>query len=326
LASEAGEIKLLSNKVLPKAIVKASQPKIEEVDENEVIKVNTHLVTLNVSVLDRRSGRGVSGLTRNDLKVYEDNVEQQIVQFDSSNAPFDLLLLLDLSGSTARVTNIIRDAAIRFISTTRAQDRIAVFAFAENTRIISELSSDRDLLRKRVRSMESPAGETRLYDALKFSIEYLKRSSDDKRRKGIVLLSDGLDSILPGVTGTGSTTSFEQVRQSIQEFDGILYSIWTNTEYEAFHPSDIQPETFDSAYDTMVEISESGGGVFYEIEKLEDLAGAYERVVKDLSTLYTVSYHPSRTERDGQWRAIRLALPTLPNGVARSRRGYYANP
>jgi len=87
---------------------------------------------------------------------------------------------------------------------------------------------------------------------------------------------------------------------------------------------DVQPETVDLAHDRMKELSEAGGGMFYEVEKLEDLAGAYERVVTDLGTVYSLGYRPTNSVRDGKWRAIRIAV-ARPGAVARGKRGYYAN-
>ena len=102
-------------------------------------------------------------------------------------------------------------------------------------------------------------------------------------------MSDGLDSTMPNVTGVGSQLPYEELRDRVQEFEGLFYSIWTSTEYEAFSPLDIQPETFDLAHDRLQELAEAGGGVFYDVERLEDLAGAYERVVEDLGTVYSLS-------------------------------------
>jgi Ca-activated chloride channel family protein len=109
----------------------------------------------------------------------------------------------------------------------------------------------------------------------------------------------------------------------VQEFDGVLYSLWLNTYYEALNPKDTQPEAFDTGHDRMKELAESGGGTFYEVERLEDLAGAYERVVMDLGTTYSIAYRPSNNKRDGNWRAIRVNV-NRPAAVARGKRGYYA--
>ena len=153
----------------------------------------------------------------------------------------------------------------------------------------------------------------------------MTRGADPSRRRAVIVMSDGLDSTLPNVTGNGSTLPYEELRSRVQEFDGVVYSVWTNTEfYEAFSPLDIQPETYDLAHDRMAELAEAGGGLFYEVEKLEDLAGAYERVVADLGTVYGLSYRPTNKLRDGTWRAIRVRLPRRPEAVARGRRGYNA--
>lgn len=311
---------------------KPSTPKAEpaetpqEVEDDEVVRVESDLVTVNVSVVDRASGRGMTGLTVADFHVYEDNVEQRVEHFESAEGPFDLLLLLDLSGSTARVTDTIRAAARRFVDSTRARDRVAIAAFAGDTQLVSPLTADRDALHSAIERVARPEGDTRLYDAAGYALEYMSRSPDPARRRAVILLSDGLDSTLPNVTGRGSTLPYEELRSRAQEFDGILYAVWTNTEfYEAFSPEDIQPETFDLARDRMKELADAGGGAFYEVERLEDLAGAYERVVADLGTVYSLSYRPLNKRRDGHWRAIRVRLPRLPTAVARGRRGYFAN-
>ncbi|HYO62813.1 MAG TPA: VWA domain-containing protein [Pyrinomonadaceae bacterium] len=296
----------------------------QEVDEDEVVRVETDLVTINVSVVERGSGRGLTGLTQNDFRLYEDGAEQQIEQFESSSAPFDLLLLIDLSGSTAKVTNLIRASALRFVNAARPRDRIGVVTFAGETNIVSPPTADRDALRAAINAMEPPKGDTRLYDAVGFAMQYLDRQASQPRRRAIVLMSDGLDSTLPNVTGTGSTLTYDELRSRVQEFDGVFYSVWTSTEYEAFSPEDIQPETFDLVHDRMSELSEAGGGDFYAVNRLEDLAGAYERVVADLGTLYSLSYRPTNKARDGRFRAVRIKLPRHPNAVARGRRGYHA--
>jgi VWFA-related protein len=289
------------------------------------VRVESDLVTLNISVVDRASGRGLVGLTAEDFRVQEDNVEQHIEHFESAEAPFDLLLLLDLSGSTARVTETIRAAARRFVAVTRPQDRVAIITFAGDASLVSPLTSDRAALRERIDRLAPPKGDTRLHDSLAYALDYLSRDADPARRRALILMSDGLDSTLPNVTGVGSTTSYEEVRSRVQEFDGIVYTVWTNTEfYEAFSPLDIQPETYDLAHDRMEELSGAGGGAFYEVEKIEDLAGAYERVVADLGTVYSLTYRPTNKRRDGNWRAIHIRLPRRPDAVARGRRGYYA--
>jgi VWFA-related protein len=89
-------------------------------------------------------------------------------------------------------------------------------------------------------------------------------------------------------------------------------------------PEDTQPEAFDAGHDRMKQMADAGGGVFYEVERLTDLAGAYEQVVADLGTMYSLAYQPSNSTRDGKWRAIKIKVDRT-NAVPRGKRGYYAN-
>jgi len=289
-----------------------------------VIRVDTELVSVNVSVVDRGTNRGVNDLTKDDFRLYEDNAPQQIAHFESSSAPFNLLLLIDLSGSTTKVVDVIKGAALHFVNAARPFDRIAVITFAGSQVVVSPLTTDHEALRQRINSIQKPDGSTKLYDSIAFAMDEVFREAKDTRRNAIVVISDGLDSVLPNVTGEGSTLTHEEVIRRAKEFDGLVYSIWTDTQsYEPLSPLDIQQETFDLAHDRMKNLADAGGGAFYECEKLEDLSGAYDRVVADLGTLYTLSYRPTNKIRDGSWRTIRVNA-NRPNTVARGKRGYYA--
>ena len=314
-----------TNNPKPSAGTPAEAVSNDEITEGDVIRVDSQLVTLNISVIDRGTNRGLLGLAQSDFKLFEDGQEQRIVQFESSSAPFDLMLLIDLSGSTREVVKLIRAAAIRFVEAARPADRIGVIIFAGEPRVVSSLTADRELLRQRIETIDTARGDTKLYDATNFAMEEVLKESKKSRRTAIVLMSDGLDGTIPGVSGQqGSRQTYPETLRNIQEFDGVLYTLWLNTEYEAMSPLDTQPEAFDAGHDRMKEMAEAGGGVFYEVERLTDLAGAYEQVVADLGTMYSLAYRPSNSTRDGRWRAIRIGV-NRSNAVPRGKRGYYAN-
>lgn len=298
---------------------------VQEISEGDVIRVDSQLVTLNMSVIDKLTNRGVVGLSQTDFKLYENGTEQRILQFDSSAAPFDLLLVIDLSGSTREVLKLIRAAALRFVDAARPTDRIGVITFARQPNVVSPLTLDRRILRQRISEMDTSAGDTKLYDATDFAVTQSLQDSKSARRTAIILMSDGLDGSIPGVQGDGSKLQYKDLLNKVAEFDGVVYTLWLNTEYEALSPLDTQPEAFDAGYDRMKELADTGGGVFYEVERLEDLAGAYERVVADLGTVYSLAYRPSDKTRDGKWRAIQVKVVSRPSAVPRGKRGYYAN-
>jgi VWFA-related protein len=282
-------------------------------------------VSVNVSVVDRGTNRGVNNLSQESFHLYEDNARQNILHFESSSAPFNLVLLIDLSGSTAKVVETIKSAAAHFVDAARPFDRIGVITFAGDQAVVSPLTTDRAALHTRIREIRRPDGSTKLYDSLAFAMDEVFRQAKDARRNAIVIISDGMDSTLPNVTGEGSTLPYDELVRRVREFDGLVYSIWVKTQsYVPLSPGDIQQETWDDGHDDMKELADEGGGAFYECLKLEDLAGSYDRVVADLGTLYTLSYRPSNKVRDGSWRAIRVTLDR-PNTVAKGKRGYYAN-
>ena len=296
----------------------------EEVSEGDVIRVDTQLVSVNVSVIDRSTLRGVVGLRKQDFRLYEDGVEQNIAQFESSAAPFNLLLLIDLSGSTSDVIDLIKTAALHFVNAARPFDRIGVVTFAGTQFVVSPLTTDRPALRDRISAITQPAGSTKLYDSLAFAMEQGFKGGISSGRNAVVLLSDGLDSTLPNVGGEGSRLPFNDLLRAAQEWDGVLYMIWTNTQvWEVVSPHEIQQKTWDLAADRLEDLADAGGGDFYQVQKLEDLSGVYDQVVTDLGTVYTLAYRPSNKSHDGSWRALRVTV-NRPNAVARGKRGYYA--
>lgn len=308
----------------PAAGVPAPPNDTQEINEGDIIRVDSQLVTLNMSVIDRNTNRGLVGLEKSDFRLFENGAEQQILQFESSSAPFDLLLLIDLSGSTRDKLSLIRAAALRFVDAARPNDRIGVIAFAGQPTLVSSLTLDRVLLRRRISAMETTAGDTKLYDATDFTLNHVLADPRNRRRTAIIVMSDGLDGSIDGVQGNGSQMPYKEILGKVQEFDGVLYALWLNTEYEALSALDTQPEAFDAGYDRMKQMADAGGGIFYEVDRLSDLAGAYERVVADLGTVYSLAYRPLDKTRDGKWRGIRVAVER-PSAIARGKRGYYAN-
>lgn len=316
----------VNNAKSPTAGTPATPTENTEISEGDVIRVDSQLVTLNISVIERSTNRGLMGLGQADFRLFEDGQEQRIVQFESSAAPFDMVLLIDLSGSTRDVVKLIRAAALRFVDAARPNDRIAVITFAGEARVVSELTADRDLLHQRIETIDTARGDTKLYDATNFAMNEVMKRSKNSRRTAIVLMSDGLDGTIPGISGQQGSVkySYPETVRNVQEFDGVLYTLWLNTEYEAMSPLDTQPEAFDMGHDRMKEMADAGGGIFYQVERLADLAGAYEQVVADLGTVYSLAYRPANSARDGHWRAIKISV-NRPNAVPRGKRGYYAN-
>ena len=122
----------------------------EEVEAGDVIKVDTTLVTLPVSVTDR-DGRYVPNLTKSDFRLWEDGVEQQVAFFTSVDKPFSVVLVLDTSGSTRFKIEEIQDAAIAFVNQLRADDRVMIISFDDDIRVLTDFTGDRNRMRDAIR-------------------------------------------------------------------------------------------------------------------------------------------------------------------------------
>src|SRR5262249_41644074 len=129
------------------------------------LKLETHLINLNVSATDR-VGRAISGLKREDFSVYEDGVPQQLSFFAPEQSPFNLVLLIDTSGSMKDEIDLIKNTALHFLDVIFPQDSVAVITFSTDVVVVSQLTKDRDDLRDSIDLMTTPVGGTAFYDAL----------------------------------------------------------------------------------------------------------------------------------------------------------------
>jgi VWFA-related protein len=193
-----------------------------EVDEDEVLSVNTTLVTLPVSVTDR-FGKYIPDLRKEDFRVFEDGVEQQVAYFATVEKPFTVALVIDTSASTRYRIEEIQDAAISFVAQLRPEDRVMVVSFDDEVRVLAEPTSDRRALREAIRRTRT-GGNTRLYDAVDFVIN--SRLSRIEGRKAIVLFTDGVD------TSSRQATYQSTVRDA-EEIDALIYPVQYDTYSDA---------------------------------------------------------------------------------------------
>lgn len=301
----------------PLLTVSAQSP--EPVD---VVKIDTDLVNLNVSVFDRHS-RNALTLQQKDFTVLDNGAQQEISFFASAESPFDLVLLLDLSGSTAKKIEMIRKSAKRFVDATRPDDRIAVVTFTADIQTVAKLTNDRAALKQSIDAIDKPSGGTNFWDALMFVLDHVTvQSRIERRRSAVVVMTDGVDNALPDVYGDGSKTTFEQLLENVRRLDTIVVPVYLDTEKEANFRS-TPPGAYSMAREQLAELASESGHTVYRAAKLKDLDKAYAQVVRDLSTVYSIGYRPANRVRVGAWHTVTLRLPDHPNLEVRARRGYY---
>lgn len=311
----------------PQPVPSPSPPAQQTPEGLETISVDTELVNLNVSVFGRVPQRVGVELQQKDFRVLENDVEQEIAFFASAATPFDLVLLLDLSGSTSEKLDLVRKSARRFVEAARPSDRISVVTFTNVPSVVSPLTLDRAELIKRIKKIQRPEGGTNFWDALRFVLENsFEKNADVKRRKAVVVMTDGVDNALPDVPGDGSVTSYYELLKIIRESDAIVLPIYLDTEVDMvrdYRWHDVQA-TYSIARLQLAEVATESGSIVYSARKIEDLKGVYEQVIRDLGMVYSIGYSPKNKERDGTWRVINVQIVNRPELAARTRRGYFA--
>lgn len=292
--------------------------------DGETVVIESNLVLLNLSVATR-SGRPVPDLKETDFEVFEDDVRQPIETFAPVSSPFNLVLLIDLSGSVRDKLDVIRRAAFSFLRAVRPEDRVAVVTFSDTARIQCPLTNDRRVLRERIDAIKRPEGGTFFYDALAGTLKAVLGEYKGERN-AVVILSDGLDNSLPpGDPDRGSTITYEELLAQATESDAILFPIYLDTEAETISRyGQVAKPGYEVARSRLQELAETTGGLLFKAKTIDDLEGRYEEVASELRNVYSLGYSPTNNAHDGKYRKIRVKIVTRDGLTVRTRNGYYA--
>ena len=274
--------------------------------DDDVVRVNTELVVLNVTVTDQ-AGQYVRSLKATDFKIFEDGREVQsnlIASFSFQDSPYAAVVLLDSSGSMEERLALARSAAIRFLDGLRDEDVAAVFRFDSKVERVQDFTGGRDLapMAYGIRAK----GMTTLNDAI---VEASKVLADrPEKRKAIVILSDGMD--------TYSKASPNKAVESALSIGASIYAVdmsSLDTPGSSNHQSALSLKGF----------AEKTGGRFISTPGGPALRDAFSGIAEELGHQYTIAYRPLNTQHDGKWRSIQVKL-SKDNLNVRTRTGYRA--
>lgn len=318
-------------------LIVASSALAQDVDDT--ITTNTSLVQLNVGVVDRQ-GRAITSLSQKDFAVYEDGVKQTIQRFEPVDAPFSLVLLLDMSGSTINFRQQLKLASIRFLDALAPEDRISVVQFNAKVKALTEFTVDRKKTAYAIDVVAQGSGDTHFYEALRFSLRELDK--EGKRRKAIVVLTDGLDTQLRKVdreTVSRAQTDEEALSAIKPQASAELNAVLSMADRQGVTiyplalpsgdpkrlplPSPNITGIYASARARLQALADRTGGSLHEIQRLEKMAELYREVAANLRTLYTVAYQASGDRSRGKWHEIRIEVPNS-DLIARTKTGYFA--
>jgi Ca-activated chloride channel homolog len=272
-------------------------------------------------VLPDASDPRTSALEKSDFHVYENDRLVDVEFFSKTEAAFDIVLLLDLSGSTAAKVDLIRKSTKRFITMKRPNDRLAIVTFDDKPTVVSPLEKDPLAIQNTISKLRGGGGSN-VWDAIKFSLDLLEQSSEKGRRKAIVLMSDGADNQLMGNffgQRNGSSTGFADLVEQVQRSTTSILPIYLDTE----GPDPYSKLIYANARLALKHLAGQSAGSMYYAKKLEDLDDVYNRVLKDVGTVYTLGFTSPELTADNKWHTLRVEVPTIPGVKLKHRPGYF---
>ena len=307
-----------------------------ETIEDDVIRFDTALVTIPVSVMDR-NGRYVPLLRRENFRIVEDGVEQKIAYFATTDAPFTVVLLIDTSGSTSMRLDDMQNAAINFVSKLKPADSVMVMAFDDRIDVLCKATTDREVITHAIRKT-STGGGTRLYDAVENVLT--KQLKTISGRKAIVLFTDGVDT-------TSRHSTYHSTVRLAEESEAPIYSVDYDTSGRGIlgqglprsrgpvilgvplpRPTGVPGtqggathEDYRKAVAYLKTLSDKTGGRFYDGDSLFGIAQAFTWIAEELGRQYSIGYYPSKPGKDGEKRQIKVRV-TEADLVVKARDSY----
>ena len=275
------------------------------------IKVDVDLALVNVTVTDPFD-RLVTGLEKENFHVFEDGVEQEIVNFSSEDVPISIGVIFDMSGSMPDKVDKAREAAVQFFHTANPLDEFFLVSFNDRAELSSPFTSSVDELQSRM-MFTAAHGRTALLDAIYLGLSEMRGARNAKR--ALLIISDGGDN--------HSRYNESDIKSFLKEADCQLYAVGI------FDPLDIRGRTTEEMEGPSLlnELTEKSGGRVFPVENPNELADIAAKMGMELRNQYVVAYRPSNANRDGSWRKIKVKL-TPPRGLpplsVYAKTGYFA--
>jgi Ca-activated chloride channel homolog len=274
------------------------------------IDLNVDLVVNYISVFDK-AGRFVTGLKRDNFKIFEDGSEQKISSFSQEDVPIDMGILMDTSGSMRPKMDRVKESALAFVQSGNPQDEIFIIGFSDETELIQDYTSDIDEIKDALDNVAFGGG-TVAYDAVYLGVD--KAHAGKKPKKALIVITDGED--------RDSYYKLDELLTKVQESDVQIFCIGFLNEYKKnlFHKS--IPE---KARDALNRISEESGGKAFFPEQIGELPNIVSEIAAELRRQYSIGFFSSNAARDGSWRRVKIELKNAAaDNHVRYRRGYYA--
>lgn len=294
-------------------------PETEEVDPNDVIRINTTLVNSPVLVIGR-DGKFVPNLRRADFQVFEDGIEQQVAFFAPVEKPFTVALLIDTSRSTLHDFQTIQSAAISFIDKMRPDDQALVVSFSNEIKVLTDSTRDHETLKRAILNCR-PEGGSRIYDAISFVLS--ERMAQISGRTAVLLFTDGVDN-------DSREATYQSSLENIQRSQSLIYPVQFSTfdylkSQKAPEGSGFSTQDYVRADAYLHEAAVISGTGVYPAQNISDLDFAIANIVNELHNEYDVGYYPRNPPEPRKQRRVEVRTK-LPQLVVRARTSYSRDP
>lgn len=311
---------------------KPPPPPASKPTEDEVVRVETNLVTTPVSVLDR-SGRFIANLRKRDFKIFEDGVAQDITYFQSSEQPFTVILMIDTSPSTRYAIDDIHYAALTFVNQLRPNDKVMVAAFDSRLRMLTEQpTNEKQTIFAAIYKSQFGSG-TSLYDSVDLvaNLDLVNAPG----RKAIVIFTDGVDT-------TSRRADYMSSIASVEEVDALVYPIRYDTQRKNGDPAQVaqmygvqlppgvmvqlgrgqSDAEYAKGKSYLETLATNSGGRIFEADTIPNLEAAFAGVAEELRRQYSIGYYASEDGKPGDRKRIKIEVARPPKAIVRAKTTY----
>ncbi len=289
-------------------------------DDSETLRIETNLITIPVSVFDR-NGLYIPNIRQTEFKIFEDGVEQEIAYFGTTEKPFTVALVIDVSPSTAYKIEEIQSAAIAFVGQLKAQDKVIVIEFDHGIKVRTRATNDRETIYKAIRKANFGNG-TSLYNAVDEAVR--KQLGRIEGRKAVVLFTDGVDT-------TSRKNSYDSTLKYVEESDSMIFPIYYNTYFD-YRPGNagvfgglmagVSAEEYALGRKYLEDLADATGGRVFRPESTPGgLTRAFEGIAEELRRQYYIGYVPKDEGKRGQRKSIKVRVER-PSLIIRARDSY----
>jgi len=275
-----------------------------EYGEGEIVRTDTDNVLLNVRVIDRNN-RPIDSVREDEFRIFEDGVLQPITSFSRQEVPISYGLAVDTSGSLRSQLPSVIDAGKTIINSNKTGDETFLVRFVSSDRIetVQDFTANQDLLLDALDSLYVEGGQTAIIDAVYLSAEhiaeYKKGSTDDRRRRALIVITDGED--------RNSFYKQEQLFARLREEDVQIYVIGFVNELDR-EGGLIRKSSREKAVNLINKLATETGGRAFFPQSIAEVPQIANEIVRDLRTQYVIAYNPTNRSRDGSYRAIKVSV------------------